>query len=201
MFCCRGCPVHKSVLWQFSRFFTTVIPDYRHIWLTQCGKFQVRKIVRKFLQSVLSSTFFLQLDVWRKIVFFIFTWLKFQNWQTNRMIILENRNWLTQLGTNLNPILDYSSVYIKWKKGLIQGCVKSVNRSGHVFETFLLTKNTYEPVVSSFICTMYYIIPVTPLFIKKETLHGNVIQKLCLFVRTPPTWLLKYNCCCCFSAN
>ena len=84
MFCCRGCPLHKSVLWHFFRFFTTVIPDYRHIWLTQCGKFQVKKIERKFLQSVLNSTFFLQLDVWRKIVFFIFTWLEFQNWQTNR---------------------------------------------------------------------------------------------------------------------
>ena len=142
-----------------------------------------------------------QLDVWRKIVFFIFTRLEFQNWQSNRMIILENLNWLTQLGTNLNPILDYSSVYIKWKKGLIQGCVKSVNRSGHVFETFLLTKNTYEPVVSSFICTMYYIIPVTLLFIKKERIRDNVIQKLCLFVRTRRTRLLKYNCYCCFSTS
>ena len=32
---------------------------------------------------------------------------------------------------------------------------------------------------------------VTPLFIKKETLHDNIMQKLCLFVRTPQTRLRK----------
>ena len=30
-----------------------------------------------------------------------------------------------QLGTKLDPILNYSTIYIEWKKRLIQGCVKS----------------------------------------------------------------------------
>ena len=31
----------------------------------------------------------------------------------------------TQLGTKLDPILNYSNIYIEWQKRLIQGCVKS----------------------------------------------------------------------------
>ena len=31
----------------------------------------------------------------------------------------------TQLETKLDPILNYSNIYIEWKKRLIQGCVKS----------------------------------------------------------------------------
>ena len=44
-----------------------------------------------------------------------------------------HREWLflktltdfTQLETKLDPILNYSNIYIEWKKPLIQGCVKS----------------------------------------------------------------------------
>ena len=44
-----------------------------------------------------------------------------------------HREWLvwktltdfTQLGIKLDPILNYSNIYIEWKKGLIQDCVKS----------------------------------------------------------------------------
>ena len=31
----------------------------------------------------------------------------------------------TQLGAKLDPILNYSNIYIEWKKRLIPGCVKS----------------------------------------------------------------------------
>ena len=84
IFCCRGCPLHKLVLWHIFRFFTTVIPDYRHIWLTQCGKFQVKNCTEVFAMCIKLDLFPTQLDDWRNIVFFIFTWLEFQNWQTNR---------------------------------------------------------------------------------------------------------------------
>ena len=30
----------------------------------------------------------------------------------------------TQLGTNLDPILNYSNIYMEWKKDMKQGCVK-----------------------------------------------------------------------------
>ena len=41
------------------------------------------------------------------------------------MIVLKTLTDFTQLGTKLDPILNYSNIYIEWKKRLIQGCVKS----------------------------------------------------------------------------
>ena len=41
------------------------------------------------------------------------------------MIVLKTLTDFTQLGTKLDPILNYSNIYIEWKKPLIQGCVKS----------------------------------------------------------------------------
>ena len=79
-----------------------------------------------------------------------------------RMIILENLDWLTQFRTNLDSILNYSNNYTEWKKRLIQGCVK--------FEQVLLQLGDFlliEKHLSAIckwtiiICTMYYFIPVT----------------------------------------
>ena len=126
-----------------------------------------------------------------------------------RIIILENLNWLTQLGTNLNPILHYPSIYTEWKIGLIQYCAK-FEQFCNELETFLLTLNIYQPVLNEyFLCTMYYIIPklghcLERICLKRICLkisHSYVVQKPCLFVRTPPPLLLKYNCYSCNSTH
>ena len=39
--------------------------------------------------------------------------------------VLKTLTDFTQLWTKLDPILNYSNIYIEWQKRLIQGCVKS----------------------------------------------------------------------------
>ena len=60
---------------------------------------------------------------------YIFYWLR-MNWMSE---LRGHREWLfwitvtdfTQLGTKLDPILNYSNIYIEWKERLKQGSVKS----------------------------------------------------------------------------
>ena len=48
----------------------------------------------------------------------------------------------TQVGTKLDPILNYSNIYIEWKKRLIQGYVKSEQVSTQTGDFYcLLTVN------------------------------------------------------------
>ena len=60
--------------------------------------------------------------------FFFFLWLQ-MTWVSE---LTGHREWsflkiltdFTQLRTNLEPLLNYSNIYIEWKKRLVQDCVR-----------------------------------------------------------------------------
>ena len=50
----------------------------------------------------------------------------------------------THLGTNLDPILYYSNIYIEWKKRLIQGCVKFKKVLSEIGNFIVNCKHSWE---------------------------------------------------------
>ena len=101
--------------------------------------------IRKFLQSLLKSTLSTRLanDCAELYIFFYslqMTWISeltgHREWS-----FLKTLTDFTQLGTKLDPILNYSKIYIKWKKRLIQGYVKSEQVFAQIGDFCLLTVN------------------------------------------------------------
>ena len=54
---------------------------------------------------------------------------------------LKSSTYFTQLETKLDPISNYSNIYIEWKKRLIQGRVKSEQVFTQVGDFILLAVN------------------------------------------------------------
>ena len=104
-----------------------------------------------------------------------------------------HREWLfwktltdfTQLGTKLDPILNYSNIYIEWKKRLIQGCVKSEQVFTQIGDYCWL--ETFSAICkwTLFVCTRYYLIPKMSRcweFVLKERNNITVMSfKRCVF--------------------
>ena len=116
-------------------------------------------------------------------------WLEFENGQANREWSLTD---FMQPGTNLDTILNYSNIYIEWKKRLIQVCVNFEQVLPQIGDFFVDCK--YLSAICKwtlFMCIMYYFIPQlrrrrerTCLERKKQP-HGYAIQELRLYFKTP----------------
>ena len=97
-----------------------------------------------------------------------------------RIIILENLNWLTQLGTNLNPILHYPNIYTEWKIGLIQYCAKFeqvLQRTWDIFVDFKHLSASFKWIF--FMYNVLHYTTVRSLFRKnlfKKNLFKNTSQ-------------------------
>ena len=102
-------------------------------------------LIRKFLQS-LKVDLIDSVSRWLKLNLYVFFYWLQMTWISE---MTGHREWsflktltdFTQLGTKLDPILNYSKIYIKWKKHLIQGYVKSEQVFAQIGDFCLLTVN------------------------------------------------------------
>ena len=141
---------------------------------------KLNNCIRKFLQRAIKSTLSTRsANVWREMIFLILTSddLNFRIDRSQRMIILENLNWLyTTRGKSWPNLKLFQYLYIESKKRLMQGCVKFEQVLQQIEDFFVDCKDS-----RMYICTRYFFIPQSSrcweriCLERKKKLHGYVI--------------------------
>ena len=106
---------------------------------------------------------------------------------------------VSQLWTNLDPILNYCNIYTEWRKRLIQDCVKFEQVLPPIGDLFVDCKHSRLFVNEHFLyvqCIILYhsYVVVEKEFVKKERNSFMVISlSAASLLQNPTTVIAKYN--------
>ena len=134
-----------------------------------------------------------------KLNYIFFCWLQI-TWISEltghtEWLHLKTLTEFTQLETKFDPILNYSSIYIEWKKRLIQGCVKSEQVFTQI-EAIVDCKHSRPSVNEHYsyvqrIILYHRWVTVENLFRKKETVSRLCHSRVLFLLKNRTTFIAK----------